>query len=116
MDIKFNLIVTGITLGFVVFDILTGLIAAFKNGEFKSSIMREGLYHKIGTLLIVIFLNYVDGVQKFVNIGVSVPVATFGCSYICLMEIGSICENVNKINPELTPEFIKKILKGANEK
>ena len=109
MDIKFNLIVSGITLGFVVFDILTGLIAAFKNGEFKSSIMREGLYHKVGSLLIVIFLNYVDGVQKFVNIGVSVPVATFGCSYICLMEIGSIVENISKINPELTPEFIQKI-------
>lgn len=98
-----------VTMCFILMDLITGLVGAFKNKDFKSCIMREGLYHKAGSVLIIVFFTLIDYSQRFVDLGFSVPIAGIGCAYICLMEVGSIIENISKINPELTPEFIQKI-------
>ena len=37
-----------ITFGFIVLDFATGLIKACKSSSFKSSMMREGLFQKMG--------------------------------------------------------------------
>ena len=39
--------VYAITFAFIVLDFVTGLIKAVSSGKFKSSMMREGLFHKI---------------------------------------------------------------------
>lgn len=100
-----------ITAGFIVLDFLSGLIKAFKEKNYCSSIMREGLFHKCGSILCVVFGTLVDYAQVYVDIGVNVPVTTGVCGYIILMEIGSIIENVCAINPEIFPDKLKAYFK-----
>lgn len=44
------------------------------------------------------------------NLGFQVPVASGVCVYIILMELGSIIEKIGKINPDLLPNQIRKVL------
>ena len=96
-----------ITAGFIVLDFLTGLVKAFKEKNYCSSIMREGLFHKCGSVLCIVFATLVDFAQTFVDLGVSVPVTSGVCAYIIIMEVGSIIENVCIINPEIMPDKLK---------
>ena len=96
-----------ITALFILLDLVTGLIKAFKEKSYTSTIMREGLFHKCGSVLCIVFGVLVDYAQSLIDLGVSVPVAITVCSYIILMEIGSIIENVCKINPQIMPEKLK---------
>lgn len=93
-----------ITACFIAFDLITGVIKSLKNKEYTSSKMREGLFHKCGSILCVVFGVMVDYAQSFIDIGVSVPVALSICTYIVIMEIGSIIENIGAINPDIIPE------------
>ena len=42
-----------ITCAFIVLDFATGLIKAVATDKFKSSMMRQGLFHKVGEILCV---------------------------------------------------------------
>lgn len=92
---------------FIALDFVTGLIKAFKEKSYTSQIMREGLFHKCGSVLLVLFGVLVDKAQTYFDLGVSIPVAIAICTYIVLMECGSIIENVGKINPKIVPDKIK---------
>lgn len=92
---------------FILLDLVTGAVKAFKEKNWSSSVMREGLFHKIGSVLTIVFGIMVDYAQSFVDIGVTIPMASAICAYIILMEIGSIIENVCIINPEILPDKIK---------
>lgn len=96
-----------ITAIFIVLDMVTGIIKAFKGKKFTSSIMREGLFHKSGSVLCVVFAVVVEYAQHYMDIGVVVPVIVPVCAYIVLMEAGSIIENVCEINPQILPEKLK---------
>lgn len=96
-----------ITGAFILLDFITGLIKAFKEKNYCSSIMREGLFHKTGSILVIVFGWLVDYAQTFIDLGVTIPVALSLCAYLILMEIGSIIENVCIINPEIMPDKIK---------
>lgn len=106
-------LITGL---FVLLDMVTGLIKAFKEKKYTSSIMREGLFHKAGSVLIVCFGVLVDYAQSYLELGVTVPVAMAMCTYIILMEIGSIIENVCIINPQILPEKIKAYFDKLSDK
>ncbi|MCD8342520.1 MAG: phage holin family protein [Clostridiales bacterium] len=93
-----------ITGAFIALDFITGLIQALATKTFSSSIMREGLYHKIGLLLVILLGVLVDYAQGWLELGLSVPVAGAVCAYIVIMEIGSSLENICKINPDLMPD------------
>lgn len=92
---------------FILFDLLTGLVKALKQKDYSSTIMREGLFHKCGSVLCVVFGVLVDYAQSVVDLGVSIPFAAAVCTYIIMMEIGSIIENVGEINPEIVPEKLR---------
>ena len=96
-----------LTGAFILLDFITGLIKAFKEKNYCSSVMREGLFHKSGSILVIVFGWLVDYAQTFVDLGVQIPVALSLCVYVILMEIGSIIENVCIINPEIMPDKIK---------
>lgn len=99
-----------ITCAFIALDFITGLINAIKSGAFQSSIMREGLFHKVGELLCIslgVLIQYAEG---YLDLGINLPVAAAICTYIVLMEIGSVIENVGKINPDMVPEKLRKII------
>lgn len=99
-----------ITCIFIAFDSVSGNIAAAANHIWKSSIMRKGLYHKFGSILLVALAYLIDYAQKFVDLGFQVPVAAGVCVYIIMMELGSIIENIGKINPDLLPDKVRKII------
>jgi toxin secretion/phage lysis holin len=104
-----------VTALFIALDMLTGLVKAFKEKKYTSTVMREGLFHKCGSILLVVFGVLVDYAQSFVDIGVTIPVAVAICSYIILMEIGSIIENLGKINPDIVPSKIKPFFSKLKE-
>ena len=49
-----------VLLGFIVFDIITGLLRAMKDRKVNSSINFDGLIRKAGELVGVVFLTFVD--------------------------------------------------------
>lgn len=106
-------VVTG---AFILLDMVTGIVKAFMEKAFTSSVMREGLFHKCGSIIMIVFGCLVDYTQKFIDLGVTIPIATFICGYIILMEIGSILENLGKINPQIVPSKIKSYFKKLNGK
>ena len=97
-------LITGL---FVILDMATGLVKAFKEKNYCSSIMREALFHKCGSALCVAFGVLVDYAQTLIDLGQTIPIATPICAYIILMEIGSIIENVCAINPDIMPDKLK---------
>ena len=97
-----------ITVGFIVLDLISGLLQSFKNQAYTSSLMREGLYHKIGSLLVIILGYVIDYAQQFLDLGYNIPCASGICIYICLMEVGSIIENVTMLNPQIVPTELSK--------
>lgn len=96
-----------IVAAFIALDVITGVIKAFKEKNFNSTVMKTGAYHKAGEVCIVLLGVLVDFAQQYVDLGVSVPVAAAFSVMIVLMEIGSIIENICVINPELLPEQFK---------
>lgn len=99
---------------FISLDFLTGLIKAFKEKIYTSQDMREGLFHKSGSALCVLLGILIDYAQKYFDLGVNIPVTTAICSYIILMECGSIIENLGKINPNIVPEKLRECFGKLN--
>lgn len=96
-----------LTGAFIVLDFITGVIKAFKKKEFTSTLMREGLFHKIGSIVVIVFAGLVDYAQGFMDLGITIPLTSTVCVYITLMEIGSIIENVCIINPSIIPSKLQ---------
>lgn len=104
-----------LTFGFIVLDFLTGIVKAVAKKEYSSSIMREGLVHKSGAILCVGLGALCEYAVKYIDLGVNVPIASAICTYIILMEIGSVIENIGIINPSIIPKDIKKFFIKLNE-
>lgn len=91
-------------------DVLTGVINAWIKGEIKSSILRKGLGKKIGEIVVL-------AIGELFLIAMSLPMAVLnGISlYIIVMELISICENLEKLGVPI-PNFVKKALASTEEK
>ncbi len=100
---------------FILLDLVTGIIKAFKEKNYCSSIMREGLLHKCASVACVLFGWLVDFAQGYLDLGVSFPMGVAVCVYICLMEIGSIIENLCMINPKILPDKLKSFFAKLNK-
>lgn len=72
-------------------DIVTGWIQATINGTWESTKMRVGLFRKSSELLVVI-------VAYAISVAIVLPfdVVGFISGYIVIMEILSVCENLNQ--------------------
>ena len=97
------MIIYAIAFAFIVLDFVTGITKACATRSYSSTVMREGLFHKVALLLVMVLGLLADMAQQYMALGVSVPVGGAICGYIVLMEIGSSLENVCEINPELMP-------------
>lgn len=103
----------GIVLAFILSDLLIGLLAALKNKQFKSAIMREGLFNKVGELAALGLAVMCDKFSPFVNIELPVDLVMVAASYLVLMEIGSILENIRKLSPAAA-DILGKFFDGNN--
>lgn len=91
-------------------DVMTGFINAWSKNQVKSSIMRQGLARKFGELVIIAI-----GQLFFFGVGLPKYCVAFISFYIILMELISICENLDKLGVPI-PKFIKKVLNNAEKK
>ena len=106
-----------IVLGFIVFDVVTGLIKAGYNGNYNSAIMRQGGFHKSMEVMAMAVAYFVEYAVAYVNIGVNVPAVPAVTVYICIMELISILENICAVNPQMCALFKPYLdkLKGGND-
>jgi len=88
-------------------DIVTGWIQASINGTWDSTKMRKGLYRKSGEIMIV---AVAFAVQEAISL--PVDVTAFISGYIIVMEILSVCENLDQAGLPM-PTWITKRLKKA---
>lgn len=86
---------------FIVFDIVTGLIASLKDGEYKSSVMKSGLWSKSAEIIAMLLGTACEYCFPLIGVTVTVPIVTAIATYLVLMELGSVIENLTKISPEL---------------
>ncbi len=92
----------------IVLDVLTGLVIAWRDGNFKSAVMRAGLSKKFGELIYIVV-----GILTKFALGTEL-ILYFTVGYICLMEISSLAENGVKLGVPL-PEKVKKKLNNNKE-
>lgn len=90
-----------IVLCFITADFLMGLIVSVKTATFKSSRMREGLWHKLGEVLALCFAWGVDYALPLAGLELPVPLLAGVCTYIIIMELGSIVEHLAALSPAL---------------
>ena len=96
-----NYHVLGITALFILLDILSGVTQAVKNKTLSSKIMRQGIYHKLGYMLIMALAALAEYSVLYMDLGFQTPLLVPSCVLICLTETVSIVENIELINPEL---------------
>lgn len=91
-------------------DILTGLLQAGVNNNYNSSVMRKGLYRKLGEIGCVV-LAYL------VNVAISLPVniTAFVSIYIVVMEIISVLENLSAAGVPFPVWILAKLKKAADK-
>lgn len=91
-------------------DIITGWIQATINGTWDSTKMRKGLYRKGGELLILV-LAYA------IAMAIKLPfdIAAFIAGYIIIMEILSVCENLNQAGLPVPTWIVKRLGKVAKD-
>ena len=106
-----------IVLGFIVFDVVTGLIKAGYNGNYNSAIMRQGGFHKSMEVMAMAVAYFVEYAIVYINIGVDVPAVPAVTVYICIMELISVIENICAVNPQMCALFKPYLdkLKGGND-
>lgn len=87
----------------IIFDVLTGVVIAWKNNDFKSAKMRTGLSKKFGELVYVLV-----GILTKFALGTEL-ILYFTVGYICLMELSSLAENCDKLDVKMPPKLKEKL-------
>ena len=91
-----------VTALFILMDVVTGTTQAAKNKTLSSQKMREGIYHKLGYVIIVVTAALLEYAVTYLELGFNTPLIIPTCAMIVLTESISILENAERINPELT--------------
>lgn len=89
-------------LAFILADILSGLVKSIYEKDFKSSVMRQGLFHKAGELMVLGLLYGVEYAAPMLGITFELPTFRAGACYCILMEVGSILENIKPFTPAIS--------------
>lgn len=98
----------------MLFDVISGFIAAIKNHEVSSTKMREGLFHKCSLVMCIVLAWCIEMfVMHVPDLEFNVPLVIPACVLIFAMEVVSILENIIKINPDLENEEIVKLFTNA---
>ena len=93
----------------IILDILTGVTIAWKNNDYKSTIMRAGLSKKFGEIVYILV-----GIMTKYAIGMD-AILYFLVGYICIMEISSLAENCDILGVKM-PEKLKEKLNNIDTK
>lgn len=100
---------------FMLFDIISGFLAALVNQEVSSSKMRVGLGHKMVLLLMIALALGIEVFSLHVSgLGFGGVTVTAVCAFIVIMEVASILENLRKAYPDIEGWKIMKIFENTN--
>lgn len=103
-------------------DVLTGMGAGLKNGEWSSRIAREGLWHKCGAIATVLIAGLLDLVFGLLldNIGQALPIhytvllCPLAIMWYLLTEAGSILENAGRMGAPI-PKWAHKAIAALRD-
>ena len=93
-------------IGCMVLDYATGSAAALRSGEWSSRIARDGLWHKLGSMVAVLVAAILDGVIRLALAHIpalelpfeyTVFVSVLVLVWYILTELGSIVENAGAL-------------------
>lgn len=99
----------------MLFDMVSGIIQAVMNREFRSSTMRTGLGHKAVLALIILLAICIEILSDHVaGLGFGGVTIYVVCVAIIIMEVASIMENLSKAYPELADLPVMKIFEHSN--
>lgn len=110
-----ELVELGIVGVLVVLDYVSGFAKALATRTVSSTKMRNGLFHKFAYVLVLALALLVEHGQQYINIGVTIPIVAPVCAYIAIMEILSVLENAQALNPELAGSGIFKIFVNSSD-
>lgn len=98
-----------IPLALMAIDVLTGIIKAWAQNDFKSAIMRAGLAKKAGEIMILV-------VGELMAYGLVLPEMVMNCVsfYIIFMEVMSILENLDELGVPV-PKFVKDVINNVDD-
>lgn len=92
-------------------DLITGIVGAIRGGEqIKSSILRDGLFKKVGFIFCYALGVLINYAENLLTLPFSVDLVPVICTYAVITEVVSIIENISKINPDLLPEKLKELI------
>ena len=91
--------------GFILFDVVSGILKAFATTGLNSTALRQGLYHKLSELLAVAGSALLEYACAYIQLGIDLPLLGIVSVYVCTMEIISILENLSTVNPQLAELF-----------
>ena len=100
---------------FTIIDYITGVVSAIMHGNLSSTKMREGLGHKFTYLCAFFVAWFIDFEMRHIDIGFHsalTPIVTIG---IVLIELSSIIENIDEINPDLAQAEFMKVFTDYNK-
>ena len=107
-----------VVLCFILFDIVTGIIKAIYTKKLNSTVLRQGLFHKIAEIITVFGTGLMQFGMVYVDLGVDIPLLPVVSSYICIMEIISIMENLAQVNStvgRLFKPYLEKLKQKEDE-
>ena len=89
---------------------ILGLLKAWKNNNYRSSKMREGLVAWVAEMLAIVFVIGID-----YTLGLNFMLCGFTCALFIYKECGSVLENLAECGVEL-PEVVAEKLEVFNSK
>lgn len=112
MQHEFQII--SVPLALCVLDVASGYIAAVCNGSVDSTVMRDGMWNKMGNVFAIVVGKAMEICisvfgTAFAGAEMNVPVCTAVCAYLSLYEITSIVENIGRVNPTVGKWLIEHI-------
>jgi len=107
----------------MLLDYITGTAAAMKEGEWSSKIAREGIWHKVGMVIVVVVAAaadmLIDAVLGHLPV-IELPFEFSGliCPLVlvwyCVTELGSIGENAMHMGAPVPGWLVKLLAAGKN--
>lgn len=101
-------------LAFIVADFVTGLLQAWINSCIQSHIMREGIGHKAIECAVMALAWVAQEALVFPPNLAWIDLRVFVAFYLCIMELTSILENINKAGIWV-PKFLIRRLEAIKE-
>lgn len=112
MQHEFQIVLIPLTL--CALDVVSGYIAAIRTGTVNSTVMRDGMWNKMGEVFAIVVGKAVEICisifgTDFVGVDMNVHVCTAVCAYLSLYEITSIVENIGKMNQAIGKWLVEHI-------